>query len=297
MQELSQSPFRGESRGMRRTRKGVSLAGAAAAVILAAGTALAGSPVAPFDVASADPFSNLVGKSRGRPHDHQRDADVERFVVAGDTRVFLVEGGVGAARIKYLCSAGDRRLDCRIDPEGPAEEIYLVSGERGPRGDTIYKDAQGEVLLRITSYGGATVYWPGERQGQAASRSFGDDAALQLPPADFAAAQRRARMATATLSALTGAPIVFEIGDGRGEDARVLADAVARAAAGMGKVASDPTGARILAARIERVYFEAGGSPGLSLENGVLTLIYDPSAGLEGRPGSGAVARFLEETL
>lgn len=254
--------------------------------------------------ASQDPFSALVGERRDRRLTRNPRSAVERFTVAADGRAFLLEGGIGAARIKFLCTENDPRLDCRIDPEGPAEEIYLVSGARGPRGDVIYKNREGDVLLRMTAYGGATVFWPGERQGQAASRSFGEDGPLVLPPADETAAERRGRTATAHLSAATGEPIVFQIagaatleGGPPPANAKVLSDAVVRVAVGMRAVASDPTGARILGARVKWVEFRQGTAPSLSLDGTRLLVVYDPSGDVAGRPSSGAVARFLEESL
>jgi len=270
--------------------------------------------------ASQDPFSALVGERRERRIAGDRQSAVERFTVAADGRAFLLEGGIGAARIKFLCTENDPRLDCRIDPEGPAEEIYLVSGARGPRGDVIYKNREGDVLLRMTAYGGATVFWPGDPrssrgQGQAASRSFGEDGPLVLPPADETAAERRGRTATAHLSAATGEPIVFQIavapanaagpagaatlegGAPPPANAKVLSDAVVRVAVGMRAVASDPTGARILGARVKAVEFRQGTAPSLSLDGTRLVVVYDPSGDVAGRPSSSAVARFLEESL
>lgn len=284
------------------------------AALAAAGPATAGGP-SRLAAASQDPFSALVGERRERAVTRNPQSAVERFVVAADGRVFLLEGGIGAARIKFLCTENDPRLDCRIDPEGPAEEIYLVSGARGPRGDVIYKNREGDVLLRMTAYGGATVFWPGERQGQAASRSFGEDELLVLPPADAEAAERRGRTATAHLSAATGEPIVFQIAGAPANaagpagaatleggapplgNAKVLSDAVVRVAVGMQAVASDPTGARILGARVKWVEFRPGTAPSLSLDGTRLVVVYDPSADVAGRPSSGAVARFLEESL
>lgn len=262
--------------------------------------------------ASQDPFSALVGERRVT---RNPPSAVERFSVAADGRAFLLQGGIGAARIKFLCTENDPRLDCRIDPAGPAEEIYLVSGARGPRGDVIYKNREGDVLLRMTAYGGATVFWPGERQGQAASRSFGEDEPLVLPPADEKAAERRGRTATAHLSAAAGEPIVFLIAGAPANpvqpagaatladstrlaaNAKVLSDAVVRVAVGMQRVANDPTGARILGARVKSVEFRPGTAPSLSLDGTTLVVVYDPSADVAGRPSSVAVTRFLEESL
>jgi hypothetical protein len=276
---------------------------------LAAALSLGAAPAAPENLPrqrsaalAADPFSALVGKRRER--ESAKRAQVSRYAVAADGRYFLVEGRVGPARVKFLCGDDDPRLDCTLDPLGYAEEIHLASAARGPRGDVIYKDQAGEVLLRITAHGGATVYWPGLAAGEAASKSFGDDDALTLPSATRADAERRATAATARLSALTGEPIEFNLAPqttpadaALAEDDRVLADAVIRAAAGMIAVAGDPTGARVLGSRVSEVRFVAGASPGIALEGRRLQIVYDPSNDAAGRPSSRAVAAFLEDSL
>ena len=183
----------------------------------------------------------------------------------------------------------------------PAAEIYKVAPTRGPRGDVIYKNAEGDTLLRIASYGGATVFWPGEDIGFGASKSFGDDQPLQLRKSTVGKAIKRSLSATAIISALTGAPIVFttdaENLEHEDADATVLADAVVRAANGIKRVADDPTGARILASRIRAVSFRRAANAGVSLEDGELIITYVPDRDIEGRPSSTAVARFLEDSL
>jgi hypothetical protein len=297
----------------------------------------------------ADPFSALVGKRRDRASRETRDARIERFVVSSDGRAFLFSNRGGDARIKFLCRDNDPRLDCKIDPEGPAEEIVSITGAKGPRGDMIFKNDAGDLVLRIGSYGGATVFWPGDRLGQAASKSFGEGDTLELPPAGRGVAIRRAQSAAAHLSAITGEAILFDIGPrpsrvatiariADGDDpgslsasfspvarsaapaalretnamdmpaevtseepartnAAVLSDAVARVAAGMMQVADDPTGARIIGARIKTVRFVEGSPPGLSMDGSALKVVYDPLGDIAGRPSSVAVAKFLEESL
>lgn len=159
-------------------------------------------------IAVADPFSALVGKSRTSDASNA----VTRFDVASGERAFLLEGRVGEVRIKFLCGEGDPRVDCTLDPLGPAEEIILATGVRGSRGDVNFADAEGDQLLRIMPYGGATVHWPGKPQGEAASQTFGEDGALVLPFKDHQDAVRRAARATARLSAMTGSTIVFDAG-------------------------------------------------------------------------------------
>ncbi|MBL4619583.1 MAG: DUF4908 domain-containing protein [Marinicaulis sp.] len=248
---------------------------------------------------SSNPFSALVVKRRERRPTRGGRIKIERYVLASDDRAFLFEQRQNEARVKFLCSPSDQRIDCLLDEAGPAPEIYLLRQTRGPRGDLIYKNAQGDTLLRIASYGGATVFWPGEAQGLAASKSFGDDSALRLIPVGRETALRRARAATATISAITGAPIIFDLGVTPPDDtdATVLADAVMRAAKGLRNVADDPTGARIIAGRIERVTFLPGEAPGVRLNEAVLEIHYVPNLDIAGRPSSVAISRLLEEAL
>lgn len=251
-------------------------------------------------LAQHNPFSSLVGDRRRRPGEPGAHSGVQRYVLASDERMFLFADDGATARIQFLCGPGDDRVDCAIDPGVNAAEIYLLEATRAPRGDVVYRNADGDVLLRIASYGGATVFWPGDPEGRAASKSFGDNPRLDLIYTDFAAAERRSRMATAMLSAKTGAPIVFDLGAGQTEEGAneaVLADAVVTVVKGLTLVSRDPTGARVIASRVKRVLFAPAPGPGVSLRGSTLHVGYQPVAGLEGRPSSAAVARYLEENL
>ena len=269
---------------------------AAAALLCASGVALlSGSALAESDVVAAvqaqssDPFSALVGKRRPRQAERASRGEVERYVLAGDDRAFLFEDRTSEARVKFLCTQEDPRIACLIDSDGPAPEIYVLTPTRGPRGDVIYKNRSGDSLLRIASYGGATVFWPGENIGLAASKSFGDDSSLTLPYAEFETATRRAQGATAILSALTGAPIVFDIGpapDTEGQRSSVLADSVIVTAKAVKNVADDSTGARIIASRINKVAFIQAAAPSVLLNETVLEIRYTPELDLRGRPSS-----------
>ena len=253
-----------------------------------------------YQASQSNPFSALVGEKRERRSDRVSRVTHQKYVLASDDRAFLFEARGNEGRITFLCGPEDNRLDCRLDPAGGATEIYLVSATRGPRGDVIYKSVEGETLLRIASYGGATVYWPGDGRGSAASKSFGDERALSLPAADLETAQRRAGSATAIISALTGAPIVFDIGLAAEADPRdvgVLADAIIVTAKGLKRVADDPTAARIIASRIDTVRFRVAETSAINLFEETLTIYYQPSMDVAGRPSSFAVEKFLEETL
>jgi hypothetical protein len=246
-----------------------------------------------------NPFSALVGKSREPAEERARANNVERYVLTTDDRMFLFEERDSSARVQFLCNENDLRLECMIDVAGPAPEIYELSATRGPRGDIIYKDARDETLLRIAAYGGATVYWPGEARGVAASKSFGDDRPLRLGFLDREAAVRRAQGAAAQVSAIIGAPIYFDIGENTssGGNAAVLADAVVLAAKGIARVADDETGARVIASRIKRVAFLPSTDAEISLGGEVLEIRYVPNLDIAGRLSSAKVAQFLEESL
>lgn len=248
----------------------------------------------------ADPFSALVGKRQSREQREAATDAVERFVVATDDRVFLFQSGDRQGRLKFLCKDNDQRIDCLIDDVSPAEEIHVLNAARISRGDVAWRDADGATLLRVAAYGGVTVFWPGEERGHAASKSFGEDPPLMLDPATLETAVRRAQRATALISARIGAPVIFDAGapapDADG-GATVLADAVVRAAKGVAGVAEDPTGARVLAARLQRVEFRAGADPSLEMRKGVMLVGYNPAADVLGRPSSARIAKFLEESL
>lgn len=248
----------------------------------------------------ADPFSALVGKRKPAEEREAINAKVERYVVATDDRVFLFQEESGEGRLKYLCGDRDKRIDCVIDETTPAEEIHVLSPTRVSRGDVVWRDSGGQTLLRVAAYGGVTVFYPGDPRGQAASKSFGEDPPLTLSFATIDNARARAQRATAIISADIGAPMLFEIGTPPADAAggvAVLADAVARAAKGIGMVARDETGARVIAARIRRVEFRPADKARLALEKDALIVFYDPAADASGRPSSAAVARFLENSL
>lgn len=265
-----------------------------------------------------NPFTSLVGR-RGQGPD---STEVERYVTTDGDRAFLFESTANAARIKFLCAPQDPRVDCALP--GRPEEILALTPNRGPRGDLFYKSAEGETLLRIAAHGGAIVVWPGsaENVGAVRTRSQPGDT-LRLAFETISGAARRAEAATAALIADLGRPIRFDIGAGQASrnplvrqtglradetapalesesldaEASVLADAIARTAAGIDNVARDKAGANAIRDRIAAVRFVESGRPALSLDGRTLVVSYNPGGGLAGRPSSSAVARFLEGAL
>lgn len=247
-----------------------------------------------------NPFSGLVGRKRTGKSDGKKAGRIDRFVIASDERVLLFDDRTNSARVQFLCGDKDPRIDCVFDEKVYSPEILTLTPTRGPRGDVIYKSQEDRIVLRIASYGGATVYWPGRNDGAAASKSFGDDDNLELPHADLNTVVRRARMGGAYVSAKVGAPIPFEVdiahSDGLGNYG-VLADAIVRTAAALSRIGEDETSAEILGRGVKRVRFALSDERGVALDGQTLTIQYQPVAGLAGRPSSFYVRDFLENQL
>ncbi len=251
-------------------------------------------------LSNPDPFAALVKRSAEETTTRRVGARVERFVIASDNRAFLFEDRGREARVKFLCQEDDKRFDCVLDPERPIGEIYRLRATTAPRGDVIFRDVTGRVFLRLSSYGGATVFWPGDKEGHAASKSLGEETSLNLPFATKTIALRLAQRSSAHISALVGAPVVFDVSQPlptSTNGAGVLADAIARSAKGIQMVAKDKDGALALAKRIKTVRLVSAEAPEISLSGSVLEVRYNPEADLNGRASSISVARFLEESL
>ena len=246
-----------------------------------------------------NPFRRLVDEESRRPPNPVLNGSVTRYVLSADDRSFLFEDRETTARIMFLCGANDRRVGCVLDPSGAAAEIIPLTATRGPRGDVFYKNSQGDTLLRIASYGGATVYWPGEVTGSAAAKSFGDVMALSLDAVDTGAPARRSFAAAQHISAMTGDFIRFDMGTPPAESGgvSVLADAIMRAAAGISEVTDDPTGARIFAEKVRQVRFIAGDAAEMRLVGRTLLISYVPDRDISGRLSSREIERFLEDSL
>lgn len=289
----------------------------AAAAALCLSAAAARDPMQPdaYALAQADnPFSSLVNKRAQRPG----GSTVERYVTTDGVRAFLFESTAVSARIKFLCAPSDPRIDCALP--GKPEEILSLTANRGPRGDLFFKSAEGDTILRIAAHGGAIVAWPGAAETVGAVRTQTEDGdSLRLEADTSSGASRRADAAAAALVAELGRPISFDIGwraqrslarpaafaaeqaapvaqfsDG---EASVLADAVARTAAGIQRVARDKAGAKAVSERITSVRFAEAERPALALDGRTLIVSYNPGGGLAGRPSSSEVARFLEGVL
>ena len=281
------------------------------------GTAAAAENVAPMPApvsaapaaeSNIDPFAAML--TRRGPSAIRLSSRVPQLykTTEGDeTFLFQVDGRRGL--IRFPCTLGDDTLECALLAWGGAEETMILSSRRSPRGDVTWSDQGGAAVLRVTSNGGATLFPPDETAqaladdsvvplgGRAVlpvSRSSGS---LKPVPMSYEVAASRMQRASDLINERHGTFITFMAPGEHSGDQGVLADAVLTAAKGIDMVAADALGARIIGERLAVVEFVPDRKAGLSLQEGALTVTYNPAGGVAGRPSSIAVARYLEANL
>jgi hypothetical protein len=173
-------------------------------------------------------------------------------------------------------------------------EIWALQPAPGPRGDTIYRNDLGEVMLRSTRIGGMTVFTDRRPDGSAAAF---DGAAPPLRVAAVSPAQLWNRFYQASIRASRVAQhqIGFETGqDADAASSAAVADAASVASAALVDIASKPDGRKLLA-RITDVVIAQGPRSATSLQRGVLTVTIVPAQGVFGRPSSRRIERAAGE--
>ncbi len=245
-----------------------------------------------------NPFGALVDGKRNPRNRFQR-GQVTRYVIPDEDRAFLFQDMGDEGLLRFQCAEDDFRFECRIAPSGLASEIFRVQPIRAPRGDIVYKTAGGETLLRIASYGGATVWWPGLDTGEVVARSITTVSAIEPAPLTRAELEDRATRAMTLLRTMTGHSLKFEVIEPP-TDARqlaVLGEAIALTAKGIAMVADDPIGARVVANRLDIVTLAQGSTADVRLDGRSLQIWYNPRIGVSGRVPSAEIFEYLEKNL
>ena len=171
-------------------------------------------------------------------------------------------------------------------------EIWVVSASRGPRGDVLFKDDIGEILLRVTKVGGVTSFttrWP---MGVAASLD-GASSPLRMSPIGVQGLYERLVAASGRCTRAAHHLVAFEAPDVDDKSAAPIADAILSAMDGIIRIAGRPSGHAPLS-RLVKVSFFAGPAPAAWWRNGALIVLINPNDGLAGHPSSARVAQVLE---
>ncbi len=257
-----------------------------------------------------DPFTALLtrrGPSAVRLS--SRAPQLYRTTQGERSFTFQVNGQNGL--IRFHCAPDDSTLECDLLDGLPFEEIHLLQATRSPRGDVIYKDQDGHAVLRVTATGGATLYGSEHMVTAAQASAFLDPVAggkAVLPvvgQADMLMPQvitdemvrERMRRASELMAIRHALLLTFMSSTPIDDDRTVLADTILTTAKAIDMVAGDELGARVIGERLQTVAIEPGPDAGLDFNDSVLTITYNRSQGILGRPSSVTISRFLEGVL
>ena len=174
-----------------------------------------------------------------------------------------------------------------------ASESFVLSVERGSLGTKLLKYDTGAMALKVSVWGGLTLYTrdnpggvPATRQGDAPALPV---LAVSVPEFRAALTDETAHLAYALKFAAD--PSVLESDpETRGR----AFDALVNAALGIERfLASTPTSRQILMRRINSVKLAAGGKPTISIVGQTLLVSFVPGDGHEGHASSLAIQQEL----
>ncbi|HUZ12750.1 MAG TPA: DUF4908 domain-containing protein [Caulobacteraceae bacterium] len=169
-------------------------------------------------------------------------------------------------------------------------EIWALKASGGPRGDIIYRDDVGDMVLRATKLGGVTVFTEKRPDGSAAALE-GPSAPLRIQPIGPQALFEHFYQASVRATRAAQHLVEFENReDAAPAVAGLLADAALVASEALVDIAAHP-GGKVILTRIRDVVIAQGARPDASLQRGVLTVTVAPSQGVAGRPSSRRVER------
>ncbi len=167
-------------------------------------------------------------------------------------------------------------------------EIWVLRAEAGPRGDTLYKNDTGRVVLRDTKIGGLILFTPQHREGEAAAMA-GTSSPIKLPLLGPKQLFQRLAVASSKVSTALHRQVAFEADVESPLGTAMVGDAVTVVAGAMIRIADRPGGPQSLS-RINKVYITEGPQAVSEIRNGVLVIIVAPGQGLASRPSSERVA-------
>jgi hypothetical protein len=203
---------------------------------------------------------------RGKPDNRPAPPPVARYV-SESGQVFTLDRSTAKPMLRF---------------EG-SNEIWVLEPHTGARGDTLYKNDAGRVVLRDTKVGGLILYAPDRREGAAAALS-GESRPIRLAPVDPKALYRRLIGASSAVSKAARRQIPFQA-EATPASSALIADAALVAADGLVRMAKTPNGQAQLR-RVNLVFLTEGPRPGVILRQGVLIVVVTPRLGVSGRPSS-----------
>ncbi|HEY5105845.1 MAG TPA: DUF4908 domain-containing protein [Caulobacteraceae bacterium] len=170
-------------------------------------------------------------------------------------------------------------------------EVWVLAVSRGPRGDTIYRDDTGDMMLRATELGGMTVFTPRRPEGSAAAMA-GASLPLRLASVGPLALYQRILQASVRSSRAAQHLVGFDAPEADAGSDGLIADAAAVAAEALVSLATRQGGKAALA-RVQKVDLVKGGRPQVMSRGGMIIITIVPALGVAGRPSSERILRAV----
>lgn len=166
-------------------------------------------------------------------------------------------------------------------------ETWALRSSAAPRGDVLYRNDAGQLVLRVTPDGGMTLYGPRAPQGSPVSM-VGPGESLAPPALGpmqlFSLMQRRSGMLSEALGRLVQINLPDVNSEALSVDALIVTtDAVMRM--------SRSVTARSRLDRLRSITIVEGNRVGVNYTRGELRVMIDPAKGAAGKPSS---ARIIE---
>ncbi len=161
-------------------------------------------------------------------------------------------------------------------------EVWALTVSRGPRGDLIYYNDLRQPMLRVTKFGGVTVFTPRLPQGAAATVE-GPCSPLRLATLGPVGLYQRLAIASLRSGRAAQHAIGYTAIDADAGSDGVMADAALVTSEAIMTLASHPRD-RSLLRRVTRVNIIQGRTAGASLRGGTVLVTVAPQEGLFGRP-------------
>jgi hypothetical protein len=237
----------------------------AAATFVAATLALlvAAAPALAQDVSLKD---FLFGDKRG---------EGQRQATAPPVARYVSETGEG-----FILDRSSERTLMRFEN---SPEIWVLQPQIGPRGDIIYKNDIGEVLLRATRLGGLTLF-TGKQPAGAAAALTGASPPIRLKAIGPVDLLRILLVSSTRASRASHHRISFDA-EATPASSTLIADAAILTTLAIERVSRRADGAA-MTAKIQRVVIVEGRRPEATLRAGTLLVVVAPGLGVAGRPSS-----------
>jgi hypothetical protein len=170
-------------------------------------------------------------------------------------------------------------------------EVWSLTVSRGPRGDLIYWNDLRQPLLRVTKFGGVTLYTPRRPEGAAASMS-GAAQPIRLRSVGVVGLAHALFEASVRSSHAAQHLVAYEAPNANPGNDGLIADAALVTSEAMAGLATHP-GGRALMSRISHVLVHSDREPAVFVRDGVLMISITPAEGLAGRPSSLRIQQAL----